>query len=132
MPIEDRGADVTKPLTNESRDWPLLSVAEGYRKTLTTRQKLIPGAPPTMAVWNVLIELYIGMSRGIALCVTDVAAGTGMAPTSTLRWQNYLVDLGLVSRSHDLADKRRIWLRLTETGLRATEEMLADLKQSIR
>lgn len=80
--------------------------------------------------WDMLLALYCLPTRGERLGVTALAQASGCSPTSGLRWQQALIEDGLMERFPDEADKRREWVRLTKTGRQKLEDYLLWLFQA--
>jgi DNA-binding MarR family transcriptional regulator len=68
------------------------------------------------AAWDILLELRRADRYGEQLAVSDVGILLGLAPTTSLRYVQQLVDGGFVDRVPDAADRRRIYLVLSDSG----------------
>ncbi|MDE8651201.1 MarR family winged helix-turn-helix transcriptional regulator [Novosphingobium album (ex Liu et al. 2023)] len=78
------------------------------------------------AAWDILLDLYISESRGRRVSLKSAAIASAAPPTTAHRWLAILEERGLVVRCRDLADARRIYIRLTQT---AVEKMTAILRK---
>ncbi|WP_232476363.1 winged helix DNA-binding protein [Flavisphingomonas formosensis] len=66
--------------------------------------------------WDMLLDLYASAEEGRALSISDVGIAACVPPTTSLRWLGQMEKLGLVRRSSDMHDRRRVWVELTEQG----------------
>ncbi len=63
------------------------------------------------------------LERHTTLTYRDLAGRMNLDPTTVSRLASHLLDLGLVSRETDEADKRRVWLTLTSAGTKVLGEV---------
>lgn len=68
--------------------------------------------------WDLLLDLFIAEVEGKRLSVTAACIGAAVPTSTALRWIVILESRGLVRRENDPADARRVFLHLTEDGLR--------------
>lgn len=66
--------------------------------------------------WDMLLDLFLQQSMGNLVCVSSLCVASCAPSTTALRWIRALEDAGLVERSRDPADGRRIFVRLTSAG----------------
>jgi len=66
--------------------------------------------------WDILLALYCLPRRGIALGVMSLGHAANIPPTTGLRWQKVLEEMGLIERGPRVADGRRQLVRLTDKG----------------
>jgi DNA-binding MarR family transcriptional regulator len=66
--------------------------------------------------WAILIDLYQAELVGKKLCVSAVCYGSGVAETTALRYIGVLEQRGLIQRVPDPKDKRRAFLKLTQSA----------------
>lgn len=66
--------------------------------------------------WDILLDLAVHEGQGRPLSVTGACIGSGVAPTTALRWVNVLEKKGFIQRSPDPLDHRRVYLILTQLG----------------
>jgi len=66
--------------------------------------------------WDILLELFIADATNSKLSVTAVGLESGVAMATVIRWISILENHGLVRRTADLSDKRRIWVSMSNKG----------------
>jgi hypothetical protein len=75
--------------------------------------------------WDILLDLYIAQAEGKPVSVSSACIGSASPPTTGLRWLAVLTEQGLIARTADEQDQRRILVHLTARGLAAMEQFLA-------
>lgn len=75
--------------------------------------------------WDILLEIFRSAARRIAITVSDTSACAGIASSSATRWIQTLEAAGLVCRSADPGDKRRVLLNITPMGQDLMKRTLA-------
>lgn len=78
------------------------------------RAKFFPTVPFADPAWDLLLDLYFRAAKDEIVTVSNACMAAGVPTTTALRWIDILIDLGLVIREADVADRRRILLTLTE------------------
>jgi DNA-binding MarR family transcriptional regulator len=68
--------------------------------------------------WDILLELYALECEGRRVSVSKLSVAAGVPCTTTLRWSDKLEADGLVVRFDDPVDGRRVWIELSERGLK--------------
>lgn len=63
--------------------------------------------------WDVLLALYIAHGRGYPMKVTDLCFEAAAAPTTVIRWIDYLVENGHATKRGDKFDGRVTYVELT-------------------
>jgi hypothetical protein len=66
--------------------------------------------------WDMLLDLFLQQSMQKRVCVSSLCVASCAPSTTALRWIRALEDAGLVERSRDPDDGRRIFVRLTAAG----------------
>jgi hypothetical protein len=67
--------------------------------------------------WDILLELYAALLGQRRVPTSELAVAAGIPLTTTLRWITKLENEGLVTRSDDPLDGRRVWIALTSRAL---------------
>jgi DNA-binding MarR family transcriptional regulator len=75
--------------------------------------------------WDILLALYAAELRQHRLSVSNLEAETGVPPTTVLRWINTLETKGLVCRTDDPRDARRVFVALTADAVTAMDQFFA-------
>lgn len=68
------------------------------------------------AVWDIFLDLYIAEAEGKRISVTSMCIGSGVAPTTALRYMTILLDSGWLEREEDDVDNRRAFVKLTRAA----------------
>lgn len=119
----DRAGQVTRP-SAERRNARLLLACNIYRARLD-RALFFQGMTFTDIAWDTLLAIYVFAAAGRTLSAGELAgAVVESSMTSALRMQRRLVDLGLIRRIFDTADKRRMLVELTPEGEAVLEDYL--------
>lgn len=66
--------------------------------------------------WDMLLDLAQLTASGRRVCVTGLACGALVKPTTGLRYCELLEEAGLIGRADDPRDGRRQWVHLTGQG----------------
>lgn len=69
--------------------------------------------------WDMLLDLMINRLQGRRISVSSLCIASGVAQTTALRRINDLHKSGLVRRSADESDGRRVFIELTDQGVAA-------------
>lgn len=82
--------------------------------------------------WDILLDLYAQKHRGQQAYVTSLCAGSGVPPTTALRWIAEMEGHGLIWRKPDPKDHRRYFVYLTKETERAMQHTLGVMFKSLR
>ncbi|WP_245824587.1 winged helix DNA-binding protein [Sphingomonas azotifigens] len=66
--------------------------------------------------WDMLIDLFIAQEAGTPISVSSLCYAANVPSTTALRWIKMLETAGLISRTSDPSDARRVHLALTPEG----------------
>jgi len=111
---------------NEARDLPTPSTSRpNYLRALLAARadrqaifKLDLFADP---VWDMLLDLAVAEATQQSISVTSLCVASGVPTTTALRRIDDLQAAGLVDRSADTLDRRRILVKLTDAGRQRME-----------
>ncbi|MGN6850650.1 MAG: MarR family transcriptional regulator [Sphingomicrobium sp.] len=83
--------------------------------------------------WDMLLELYAIKCEGRRISISKLSMAAGVPGTTALRWIDKLDAEGLVVRTEDPTDARRVWITISPSGLAAMDSYLQQipLQQSI-
>lgn len=98
------------------------------REVLTLRQKRAELFGPTMfgePAWEMLLHLYT-MAGAARQSMSRLAQLSGSSKATALRWIDYMLDRGLISRQPHPTDLRTAFVELTDKGREKLEAYLAD------
>ncbi|MDO9490215.1 MAG: winged helix DNA-binding protein [Sphingomonadaceae bacterium] len=74
--------------------------------------------------WDILLDLTVARIEGQDLSVTDVCVAAAVPQTTALRWIGTLEREGLIDRTPDPRDSRRVIVRLSADGWERVERYL--------
>ena len=102
--------DPSVPPSEISADW-IRGILEARK-----RREIIFGKLFGDPAWDILLELYARRLEGERPVVTDLCKIAAVPYTTALRWIGNLERAGLIVRTADAVDRRRIWVDLTAHG----------------
>jgi DNA-binding MarR family transcriptional regulator len=102
------------------RGW-AIRIARARRARLHVFAKSMFGEP----AWDMLLHLYINADYGTRHSVGCLSDLSGAAPTTALRWLDYLEKEKLVAREPNPTDRRTEFVQLTEKGRSAMAQYLS-------
>lgn len=79
--------------------------------------------------WDILLELYALESEQRRTSVSKLCIAAAVPPTTALRWIDRLHTDGLIVRSADHLDGRRVWVSISPSGLNAMKSYLKELSR---
>jgi DNA-binding MarR family transcriptional regulator len=77
--------------------------------------------------WDILLDLFASEGIGRPASITSACVAAGVPPSTALRWISVLVERGMIERTADIADARRIFLTLTEKSRGALIDYFANM-----
>ena len=81
--------------------------------------------------WDILLDLYAAELRQQRVQTSAVAVGAGCAPTTAQRYIHLLETKGLIHRTPDPGDRRRIYVSLTEMARRRLVALFAIMQDEM-
>ena len=78
-------------------------------------------------VWDMLLELTAARAEHRRVTVKVLCIASGVPHTTALRWLNQMTDAGLIAKTEDETDKRRVFVSLSDKGVRAMADYFEDL-----
>ncbi|PKP96932.1 MAG: hypothetical protein CVT76_05640 [Alphaproteobacteria bacterium HGW-Alphaproteobacteria-15] len=79
--------------------------------------------------WAILLDLYRCKLIGVKVSVSDACLASDVPESTALRYLKMMEKRGLLSRTPDPADKRRMWLSLSSAGCEALSRFLRQIAQ---
>lgn len=107
----------------------LCDAAIGILDQQKTRLSYFPGDLFHEPAWNMLIALFVAHHQKLTMNVKALTAYAGTPATTSLRWVDHLHDRGLIDRTTDIADRRRVEVSLSDSGLTAMTNYLTEISR---
>jgi hypothetical protein len=77
--------------------------------------------------WDILLDLTAASAEHKRVSVTSLCIASGVPPTTALRWISQMVEVGLLVRVQDEADRRRAFIALSDNAANAMARYFAEL-----
>lgn len=77
--------------------------------------------------WDILLDLTAASAEHKRVSVTSLCIASGVPPTTALRWISQMVEIGLLVRIQDEADRRRVFIALSDGAASAMARYFAEL-----
>ena len=122
------GADGSERLIRSSR--PSLPDPRLIRRIIRQRQlrkRFFDGDLFADPAWDMLLDLTAARAEHLRVSVTSLCIASAVPPTTALRWIGQLTDAGLFQRVEDEADRRRVFIALTDQAADAMARYFAEL-----
>lgn len=101
--------------------------AESIYRDRQRRSQFLPSVPFAEPAWDILLDLYFRTCRKERVSVSNACVASRVPSATALRWIDILVDSGLIVREADAADRRRIWLKPTESCMTKLSDFLSSM-----
>jgi hypothetical protein len=75
---------------------------------------------------NMLLDLFAAQEQGKRLSVSSLCIGSGGASTTALRKLHIMEERGMIARTEDEKDARRIWVTATEPTLEVMRDLILE------
>jgi len=105
----------------------LLDLARRLQRARAKFSGLFPRDVFRNSAWEMMLELFVAAQLDRMVCVKELILVSGEPSTSALRRIDRLEAAGLLHRSHDSSDHRRVAIALTDKGHSAMRTMLHNL-----
>lgn len=105
----------------------LTRLAQHLYKARLDRNRLFDGELFGEPAWDMLLALYHMPQRGEVITVTTLSSLAGVPQTTGLRWQNTLLEEGLIQRGPHILDGRQVLIALTQQGRLLMDQYLTRL-----
>lgn len=91
------------------------------------RDRFLPGDLFHEPAWDMLLALYLCWHESRVVNVKALIGMTEAPVTTGQRWIDHLAKLGLVIRTTDMVDRRRIEVAISDAGLAAIDDYLSHI-----
>jgi DNA-binding MarR family transcriptional regulator len=81
--------------------------------------------------WDMLLDLTAAHGEGQKVSVTSLCIAAGVPATTALRWVTQMVETGVLCRVADPADKRRVFIALSESAKAGMAGFFAALEEPL-
>jgi DNA-binding MarR family transcriptional regulator len=98
---------------------PRLMTAKAWQRASAIRRRIFDDGDHLFADpgWDILLDLYIEEAEHRSVSVSSACIAAGVPPTTGLRWLDRLQQRGLLTRTPDARDGRKVYIRLTAIAL---------------
>ena len=103
----------------------LVDLACRIYDTRRARARYFDGLALGEPLWDMLLALFCLPSRGERLTVSNLSLAADIPQTTGLRWTHRIERHGLIERTRDPTDGRRVYLKLTDKGERLMLDFLS-------
>lgn len=93
-----------------------LMLAQACIEARRAREVLFPEGLFGEPAWDMLLELFIARQQDRPVSVSDACLASRAPQTTALRWIEQLEAHGLVERMTDVTDRRRKFIRISDSG----------------
>lgn len=107
-------------------------LVRAIRRARRRRTEFFNGKLFSEPAWDILLELYATHLEQRRISVSSVCHATEVPGTTGLRWLDALLREGLIEKSYDPLDGRRIYVGLSQRGLRAMSAYFAAMPTDLR
>lgn len=116
--MKNRGTQEAETLAQFARN-----LISGRRK----RESLFPPLLFSDPAWDMLLDLFASEAEGKKISVTSLSIASASPQSTAQRWIDTLVDKKLILREPDPADRRRIYVRLSNSGYQNLYQYLDEI-----
>ena len=90
-----------------------------------TRDRFFDGDLFADPAWDILLELYEAELRHYRLQISSLCIGAAVPPTTALRWIKSLEQRGMLVRTDDPNDRRRVFAVLSDYARKQMDELFS-------
>lgn len=96
-----------------------LATAKAWQRASAVRRRIFDQGDTLFSDpgWDILLDLFVEESQHRAVSVSSACIAAGVPPTTGLRWLERLQRRGLLTRTPDPQDGRKVYIRLTPLAL---------------
>lgn len=114
--------NVPEPHRNADRDPISLDRVNALIEERRRRDDFFPGDLFADPAWDMLLELYAALLGQRRMTTSGLGSGAAVPPTTALRWIGNLEIAGLIIRESDRLDARRVFVSLSNDGIKSMED----------
>jgi len=122
----------TSLLAREEARAPTEGISAGFVRSIIRarrlRQRYLGRDLFADPAWDMMLDLYAARLETQTVSVSSLGLAAAVPSTTALRWSHTLEERGIVRRSTDPKDGRRIFLSLTEESAAAMEALLLEMR----
>ena len=113
---------------NRRCDEKIRSLVKNFYSDRRKRVKFVPGADSIFGepAWDILLDLYDSELSGKRVSITSACLGASIPTTTGLRWLAELECRQMIVREIDPKDKRRTFIKLTESAISQMRNYFVD------
>lgn len=82
-------------------------------------------------VWDMLLDCHLAQLLGREQTVSNLCIASGVSPTTALRHLQALTRAGLITRTPDRNDRRRIFVSLSDTGSQSMQSYFDSISGTV-
>lgn len=97
-----------------------------YRRRL--REKYFDSELFADPAWDILLDLYAAQLEGRKTTVSSLTIAAAVPSTTALRWVQKLTSRGLLIRTAEAGDRRRVYIQLSPEALTLVEAYLREVR----
>lgn len=98
---------------------------EANRRAIASLRRVVASKGVPVEFWRALEVMADKRGR----CMSELSGEAGMQLSATSKLVDRMVDAGLLERSVDLADHRRVILRISERGMEKVAALSGDVRR---
>lgn len=92
------------------------------------RERYFDSALFSDPAWDILLDLTIARAEHSRVSVTSLCIASSVPPTTALRWIKEMVNNGLLKRTKDQSDRRRVFVELTDSAANAMADLFHEIQ----
>jgi hypothetical protein len=124
------GRDDPGPAPTVSVDWSTAAIVRDVIRARRTRERFFPDGLLMDPAWDILLDLYAAALEGRSVTISNACIASCAPPTTALRWIALIEQAGLIERMPDQADKRRVLLKLSGTGVKEMSSYIDTIRRT--
>ena len=106
------------------------AIARSIMRARARRRSFFEQSMFSEPAWDILLELFVEYAAQRRIQTSAIGASASIPLTTTLRWLNILSANGLIERTNDRLDCRRVLVSMSEQGASAMAQYIRSLQES--